>query len=74
MKKTLGGDRLGSGNKMQVELHGYERSNHDLSYIWRSTMSVGTLPSYNSTPDINANIGSDMGMAVDLLKPYRRIR
>jgi len=38
------------------------------------TMSVGTLPSYNSTPDINANIGSDMGMAVDLLKPYRRIR
>lgn len=38
------------------------------------TMSVGTLPSYNSTPDINANIGSDMGMAIDLLKPYRRIR
>ena len=38
------------------------------------TMSVGTLPSYNSTPDINQNIGSDMGMAIDLLKPYRRIR
>lgn len=43
MKKTLGGDRLGSGNKMQVELHGFERSTHDLSYIWRSTMSSGTL-------------------------------
>jgi len=43
MKKTLGGDRLGSGSKMQIELHNYERSTHDLSYIWRSTMSSGTL-------------------------------
>ena len=43
MKKTLGGDRLGSGNKMQVELHNFERSTHDLGYLWRSTMSAGTL-------------------------------
>lgn len=43
IKKTLGGDRLGSGKKMQVELNHYERSNHDLSYIWRSTASPGTL-------------------------------
>jgi len=43
MKKTLGGDRLGSGNKMKVELHGYERSTHDMGYVWRSTMSAGTL-------------------------------
>ena len=43
MKKTLGGDRLGSGNKMKVELHGYERSTHDKGYVWRSTMSAGTL-------------------------------
>lgn len=43
MKKTLGGDRLGSGNKMQVELHGYERSTFDMGYLWRSTMSAGTL-------------------------------
>lgn len=43
MQKTLGGDRLGSGNKMQVNLHGFERSTHDLSYIWRSTMASGTL-------------------------------
>lgn len=42
-RKTLGGDRLGSGNKMKVELHGFERSNHDLGYLWRSTMSPGTL-------------------------------
>jgi len=43
MKKTLGGDRLGSGNKMKVELHGYSRSTHDMGYVWRSTMSAGTL-------------------------------
>lgn len=43
MKKTLGGDRLGAGKKMQVNLHGYERSTHDLGYIFRSTMSAGTL-------------------------------
>lgn len=43
MKKTFGGERLGSGGKMQVELHGYERSTHDLSYIWKSSMSAGTL-------------------------------
>jgi len=42
-KKTLGGDRLGSGKKMEVTLHGYERSTHDLSYLFRSTMSAGTL-------------------------------
>ena len=43
MLKTLGGDRLGAGKKMKVELHNYERSTHDLGYIWRSTMSAGTL-------------------------------
>lgn len=43
MKKTLGGDRLGSGNKMKVDLHGYGRSTHDLGYVMRTTMSAGTL-------------------------------
>lgn len=38
------------------------------------TMAVGTLPSYNATPTMTENIGSDMAMAIDLLKPYRRIR
>lgn len=42
-KVTLGGDRLGSGNKQNITLHGYERSNHDLSYNWKSTMAPGTL-------------------------------
>lgn len=40
---TLGGERLGSGKKQKVSLHGYERSTHDLSYLWKSTMSAGTL-------------------------------
>lgn len=48
MEKTLGGDRLGSGKKQKVHLHGYGRSTHDLGYIWRSTMSAGTLVPFMS--------------------------
>lgn len=48
MEKTLGGDRLGSGKKQKVYLHGYERSTHDLGYIWRSTMASGTLVPFMS--------------------------
>jgi hypothetical protein len=48
IKKTLGGDRLGAGKKMKVELHNYERSTHDLGYIWRSTMAPGTLVPFMS--------------------------
>ena len=40
---TLGGDRLGSGKKMQVELDQFKRSNFDRSYAWRSSASPGTL-------------------------------
>lgn len=42
-KVTIGGDRLGAGKKQTVEMRNYERSTQDLSYIWRSTMSAGTL-------------------------------
>lgn len=48
MKKTLGGDRLGSGKKMEVDLHNYSRSTHDLGYIWRSSMAAGTLVPFMS--------------------------
>ncbi|AXH78096.1 MAG: major capsid protein [Microviridae sp.] len=61
--KTLGGDRLGSGKKNKVQLHGYERSTHDMGYLWRSTMSAGTLVPFLSevalpgdTFDINLDI------------------
>ena len=47
-EKTIGNDRLGSGGKMKVDLKTYERSTHDLSYLWRSTMSAGTLVPFMS--------------------------
>lgn len=40
---TIGGNRLGSGKKMKAYTRSYERSTHDLGYIWRSTMATGTL-------------------------------
>lgn len=43
MKTNIGGNRLGSGNKQEVSLRNYERSTHDLSYAWRSTIAPGTL-------------------------------
>ena len=43
MNTTIGGDRLGSGNKQQISDRNYERSTHDLSQVWRSSMAVGTL-------------------------------
>jgi len=43
IRKTLGGQRLGSGKKMDVEMHGYERSTHNLSKVLRTTVSPGTL-------------------------------
>jgi len=48
MKTTLGGERLGSGNKMEVTGKNYSRSTHDLSYTWRSTMASGTLVPFMS--------------------------
>lgn len=60
---TLGGERLGSGNKQKVSLHNYERSTHDLGYTWRSTMASGTLVPFMSelglpgdTFDIDLNV------------------
>ena len=50
MSKTvnIGGDRLGSGNRLNVTMNGFERSNHNLSYIWKSTMAPGTLVPFMS--------------------------
>lgn len=42
-KVTVGGNRLGSGKKMKVNLKNFERSTHDLGYTWRSTISPGTI-------------------------------
>jgi hypothetical protein len=43
LKTQIGGDRLGSGNKNEVIKKDFNRSKHDLSYAFRSTMSAGTL-------------------------------
>jgi hypothetical protein len=48
MQTTIGGDRLGSGNKQEVSMKNYERSTHDLSYLWRSSMAAGTLVPFMS--------------------------
>lgn len=62
MEVTIGGERLGAGKKEKVWLHNYERSTHDIGYVWRSTMASGTLVPFMSelalpgdTFDINLN-------------------
>lgn len=40
---TLGGNRLGAGNQMKVNLSQYPRSTFNLSRQWRSTMAAGLL-------------------------------
>jgi len=55
MKKTIGGQRLGSGNNMNVDLHGFGRSNHDLSRVWRSTLSPGTLVPFMTEIGLNGD-------------------
>lgn len=43
LKVDLGGDRIGSGNNMEVEMHNYGTSNHDQGYLFRTTMAPLTL-------------------------------
>lgn len=40
---TLGGDRLGSGNKQKVKLHSYEMSSFNLEQDFKSSMAPGIL-------------------------------
>nr|WAE43750.1 MAG: major capsid protein [Microviridae sp.] len=62
IKKNLGGDRLGSGSKIDVNLHNYERSTHDQGFIFRTSAAPGTLIPFmtmvglpGDTFDINLN-------------------
>lgn len=41
--KNLGGDRLGSGAKMNVSMEGYGRSTHDLKTNIATTMGIGIV-------------------------------
>ena len=55
MEKTLGGDRLGSGKKEKIHLKNYERSTHNLDYVWRSSMSAGTLVPFLCKPALTSS-------------------
>lgn len=43
LTKSIGKNTLGGGKKMNVDLKTYNRSTHDLSYIWRSSMAAGPI-------------------------------
>lgn len=66
MKKvTIGGERIGSGNKMQVDLHGYERSTHNKSKVVRTSMSCGTLVPIYTEVALPADTW-DIGIRLDM--------
>lgn len=44
--KALGGERLGSGNKMNVNLHGFNRSSHNIGQLFKTDQAIGTLVPY----------------------------
>lgn len=53
--RTLGGDRVGSGKKIKVQLENYGRSNFNLSKRFISSMACGTLvPCY-----VNVGLNGD---------------
>lgn len=43
IKVNIGGNRLGSGNKMQTSLHDYSRSSHNLTEEFLSSIAPGVL-------------------------------
>ena len=43
---ALGGERLGSGNKMNVTLHGFNRSSHNIGQLFKTDQAIGTLVPY----------------------------
>ena len=63
---TIGGGRLGSGKKMTTSLKSYERSTHDLGYLWRSTIAPGTLVPFLVEPALPGDTW-DIGLASEAL-------
>lgn len=43
MKRAIGKNTVGGGKRMDIKLKNYERSTHDKSFVFRSTMAAGTL-------------------------------
>lgn len=61
---TLGGDRLGSGNKNKQELHNYYRSTHNLSQKWTSSMGCGMLYPFLVLPAMRGD-SFDINLSAD---------
>lgn len=53
---TLGGDRLGSGQKQKVELHNYGMNSFNQERDWKSSMAPGIL--YPCFKEIGTNYGT----------------
>lgn len=55
-KVELGGSgRVGSGDKISVNLHNYGRSTHDLSYTLKTTQAPGTLVPFMNEIGLNGD-------------------
>lgn len=65
-KVTIGGNRLGSGKRMTTNLKSYERSTHNLGYLWRSTMAPGTLVPFMVEPALPGDTW-DIGLSAETL-------
>lgn len=63
---TIGGQRLGSGKRMTTNLKSYERSTHNLGYLWRSSMAPGTLVPFMVEPALPGDTW-DIGLASEVL-------
>lgn len=55
MEVTLGGDRLGSGNKQKQELHNYSRSTFNQEQDFKSSMAPGILYPFLCIPMTNGD-------------------
>ena len=66
MKTELGGERLGSGAKMEIIDRTFERSNHDLSETLLTTASVGTLIPFICVP-MKAGDAFDIELYIDAM-------
>lgn len=53
--KTLGGDRVGTGKKMTVELENFGRSTHDQGKVIRTDQAFGTLVPYYCNIGLNGD-------------------
>ena len=65
MEVELGGRRQGSGEKIAIDAHNYERSTHNISKVFRSSMATGVLvPCYNNIALPGSNWEIDLSAMV----------